>query len=275
MSLTPPEAVLAATEQLPGVGLEQVVAMADLQTRTDRKYLMTADVFARFSAIISDRFAVLEIQGRRLFKYESVYFDTEGLTAYRQHAHGRRRRFKVRTRAYLDVGECVLEVKTEGGRGETIKERLSYPWADRHELTDDARRFARDRIGDPEAAQDLAPVITSAYRRATLVDPSGSRLTCDVDIAFTRDAGTQDEDRCRREGPVNLVLVESKTVGVAATADHVLWALGQRPVPLSKYCVGMALTHPDLPANRWNRELRGHFDWTPQRRAVGDGTAPG
>ena len=55
------------------------------------------------------------------------------------------------------------------------------------------------------------------------------------------------EQARRREGPGGLVLVESKTVGVAATADTVLWRLGQRPMPLSKYCIGMALMRPDLP----------------------------
>ena len=265
MRLTAPQAVVAATAQLPPVGLEQIIATADLQTRTDRKYLVTAEVFARFTTIMSDRFRALEIQDLRLFRYESVYFDTEQLTAYLRHAHGRRQRFKVRTRAYLDVTDCVLEVKTEGGRGQTIKERLPYPSADRHELTEAARRFALDRIGDPATVQNLDPVMTTAYRRATMMDPlSGSRLTCDVDITFACGAGVQDGDPDHR-GPENLVLVESKTVGAAATADNVLWRLGQRPVSLSKYCVGMALMHPHLPANRWNRELRRHFDWTPQR----------
>jgi hypothetical protein len=264
MSLTAPDVVLATTARMPTVALEQVVATADLQTRAERKYLVPADVFMRFTAIMGDRFAALEMDGRRLFRYESVYFDTGGLAAYRQHAHGRRRRFKVRTRAYLDVADCVLEVKTEGGRGETIKERLPYGWTDRHQLTDQARRFALDRIGDPATVQDLRPVITTTYRRATIVDPcSGSRVTFDVGLAFTLEAGV--EQARRREGPGGLVLVESKTVGVAATADTVLWRLGQRPMPLSKYCIGMALMRPDLPANRWNRELRRYFGWVPQR----------
>ena len=265
MSPTALEAVVAATAEMPPVGLEQVIATADLQTRTDRKYLVTAEVFARFATAMTNRFMVLEIQGLRLFRYESVYFDTEELTAYLRHAHGRRQRFKVRTRAYLDVVDCVLEVKTKSGRGETIKDRLPYPWADRYQLTETARRFALDRIGDPATVQDLDPVMTSAYRRATMLDPlSGSRLTCDVGVTFGA-AGAEDGDPDLRTAREDLVLVESKTVGAAATADNVLWRLGQRPVVLSKYCVGMALIHSDLPANRWNRELRRHFGWTPQR----------
>ena len=36
--------------------------------------------------------------------------------------------------------------------------------------------------------------------------------------------------------------------------------MGQRPVRISKYCVGLAVVHPHLPANRWNRTLRRYFE---------------
>ena len=267
MSATAQEVILAATAAMPPVSLAEVVATADLQTRRDRKYLVPADVFTEFIDIMSDRFAVLEIQGRRLFRYESVYFDTERLTAYHQHAYRRRRRFKVRTRAYLDSADCVLEVKTEGGRGETIKDRLPYEWADRHHLTEAARQFALRRIGCEEVVERLEAVITTAYWRSTMIDPRlGSRLTCDVGLAFRREPGGAESGAKRHQGPADHVLVESKTVGVTSTADNVLWRLGQRPVPLSKFCVGMALLQPDLPANQWNRELRRYFDWAPLRK---------
>ena len=37
--------------------------------------------------------------------------------------------------------------------------------------------------------------------------------------------------------------------------------MGIRHLSMSKYCVGIALLHPHLPANRWNRVLRNRFDW--------------
>lgn len=259
------EALGRVATGLPPTGLMEVVAMADLQTRMDRKYLVPSEVFEQFVASMSGRLAALDIDGRRLFRYESVYFDTTWLTAYRQHAHGRRRRFKVRTRSYLDSAECVFEVKTEGGRGETVKDRLPYSLVDRYRLTDQARAFALPRVGDPALVSELVDVLTTAYVRATLVDPEcGSRITCDVDLSF--DNGGQ-----RRHGPPTLVLVESKTAGAAAVADSVLWRLGQRPVSVSKYCVGLAMLRPELPANRWNRELRAHFGWTPRREVYPPG----
>jgi hypothetical protein len=61
------------------------------------------------------------------------------------------------------------------------------------------------------------------------------------------------------------VLVESKSPGPAADADRALRSLGLRPVPMSKYCVAVALLHPRLPANPWHRTLRRYFPQASQR----------
>src|SRR5690625_7828608 len=66
-----------------------------------------------------------------------------------------------------------------------------------------------------------------------------------------------------------MLLVESKTVGAAGQVDAILWRLGHRPVALSKYCAGLALLDPRLPANRWNRTLRRTFGWQPDGRIAG------
>jgi hypothetical protein len=207
--------------------------------------------------------AALQIDGRRLFRYESVYFDTPDLTAYRQHAHGRRRRVKVRTRTYLDSGECLLEFKRVGTRGETVKERYPYAASSRDLLDDPARALAAQRVGHSIDAAALDRVLTVGYRRATLVDPArGTRLTCDVDLRF-------EDGRGGSCAPLpGAVIVESKTVGAESPVDRLLRGLGRRPVSLSKYCVGMAVLDPALPANRWNRELRRHFGWQPRRDGI-------
>jgi hypothetical protein len=248
-----------ATSSLRAIPLADVLAAAELQTRMDRKYVVPLDRLGELLHRTSDRLRVLEIGHRRVFRYESVYFDTPALDAYRQHAHGRRRRVKVRTRAYLDTGECVLEFKRTGPRGETVKERFPHPLAARHDLDPRARELARQRVGHLICTARLRPVLTTTYHRVTLVDPAlGARLTCDVDLSFD---GTG-----RRHGPLeHLVVLESKTGGSESPADLLLHRLGARPVSLSKYCIGMAVLDPALPANRWNRELRTHFGWAPRR----------
>ncbi|GAB3254005.1 VTC domain-containing protein [Alteromonas gracilis] len=237
---------------LSAVSLPEVVASADLQTRVDRKYLLTRPEFAALGEHLGD-FRALEIAGRRRFGYESVYFDTPDLDLYRAHRQGRRRRFKVRIRTYLDSGESMLEVKTKGRRGETVKARTVHDPLRRHRLDATALEFVAEVLGAAYGMEvpELTRAVTTRYDRTTLVDlVHGERLTCDTDLSCHRG------DRVRR-GP-DRVLVESKTTGQGAV-DRALTGLGVRPVSLSKYSVGVALTEPHLPANRWHRLLTQEF----------------
>lgn len=251
------DTVGSVCRRLAPVPLERVLDLADLQTRVDRKYLVPARTFRELLTRLDGAVSVLDICGRRVFDYESVYFDTPQLLAYHQHAYGRRRRFKVRTRTYRDSEQTVLEVKSQGAREETVKDRHPYLCTDRHRLTAPARHVVADRIGDPALARQLQVSLVNRYQRATLVDlAAGSRMTCDVGLEFHRHGR-------HRTGPDELVVLESKTAGHAAPADLLLWRLGHRPATISKYCVGLALLDPGLPANRWNRVLRRRFGWTP------------
>jgi hypothetical protein len=247
--------VTSPAETLAPLSLQEVLLVADLQTRTDRKYLVEPEVFAHLIGEVDAGLGVLEIDGVRAFRYESVYFDTPALDSYLGAAHGRRRRFKVRTRSYLDSGDCMLEVKTRGGRGETVKTRMPYDLDRRSFLDAAALEFVRTHAALPAGAS-LAPVMTTAYARSTFVDLStGSRLTCDAGLECSSPAGAT----------VSLpdhLLVETKSSGGPTAADRFLWRAGVRPVAVSKFCVGMAVLDPTLPANKWNRILRRHFDRT-------------
>ena len=250
-------ALHAVASRLDPASLDDTLAIAELQTRFDRKYILTPRAFHQLTVDLHDQMEVLEIDNARCFRYESVYFDTEDLASYHDTARGRRRRFKVRTRAYLDSGQCALEVKTAGGRGETTKERADYPIALRDQLTDDALTFIGAHLPMLGHEQTLAPVLTTRYRRATLVDRrEGSRVTCDADLEWM----TPDGAWVALDG---YLLVETKSTGAPTVADRLLWAAGNRPETISKFGVGMAALHPHLPANKWNRTLRRYFGWTP------------
>lgn len=243
--------------RLAPIGLDEVLDVAGLQTRTDRKYLVTGEQYGEMLAELGRRFRALQIGERRSFRYESVYFDTPLLELFHAHRQGRRRRYKVRTRTYLDSDESMFEVKLEGARGSTIKERLPYDPADRARITGEAQAFVERILAEQYALRParLRPALSTAYTRSTLVDPvGGSRLTCDVDLVCEGPEGV-------RRGP-DLVLVESKSASGKSPADRALAEMGVRPVQLSKYCVGVALLHPHLAANRWNRLLRREFGWT-------------
>jgi len=106
-------------EGLATIGLAELTERASLLTRIDRKYVLPR---AELDAVLGDldpAVRVLDIDGVRSSAYESVYFDTPELTSFLMAAHPRRRRFKIRTRTYVDSAQSYLEVKTRGGRGVT------------------------------------------------------------------------------------------------------------------------------------------------------------
>ena len=251
------DAVTTLASALPGVGLDEVLSEAALQTRIDRKYLLTPEQFTELGRRISGSFSVLDIDGRRVFGYESVYFDTPALDLFRAHRQGRRRRYKARVRTYLDSGACMFEVKLKGRRGETVKHRRPYDVEDRGRLNGEATellsQLLRDEYG--QAMPELEASVTTCYSRLTVVDlEGGARLTCDVDLVCSRG-----EDRAQGS---DMILVESKCSGSGGSADTALRQMGVRPISISKYCVAVALLHRNLAANKWNRTLRTHFGWT-------------
>lgn len=254
---------------LPDVPLAALVADAALLTRVDRKYLLVPGRHdGLLDTLVRDVLAphgarVLQIDGRRAFRYESTYFDTPEHTGFRGTAHRRRRRFKVRVRHYVDTGEHQLEVKTRGARGTTVKERVPLDIAPdtvgRGEGAGDAlpphaQSYVADRLAEAHVRDvdvaDLRPALTTAYERTTIWLPgSGARLTLDTDLVWSLPDGLH-------RTADGLVVVETKTpIGVRADADRALWAAGCRPARFSKYGTGRALLDPDLPANRWHRTI--------------------
>lgn len=246
------------------IALPDLLAVAELQTRVDRKYLVHPAELDRLLATLEDELAVLEIDGTRRFAYESVYFDTPDLASYLSAARSRRHRFKVRTRTYLDSGSCLLEVKKRVGPA-TTKTRFEYTMADRRHLTPDARWRLADDGQVPDDVTSLTPALTTLYDRTTLLHaPSNTRLTCDTGLRFESPSG-----RDAANGP-DLVVVEVKSEELAGPVDRELWRAGYRPLSMSKYGTGMAILHPHLPANKWNRTLRRHFGWRPREVSVAD-----
>ncbi|MGW2048759.1 VTC domain-containing protein [Streptomyces sp. NPDC001858] len=257
--MTALDSVGAAVGALRPVGLDELVAQAELLTRLDRKYVLPlADLPFVLGGLDTDA-RVLEIDGERDFGYRSRYFDTPQLDAYLGAARGRRRRFKVRIRSYLDSGLDFLEVKTRGPRGTTVKQRIPYDGCEGSDgAFDRAGRAFVDAVlasaGIDSRGFRLRPALTTTYRRTTLLLPDdGSRLTVDTGLVWALPDGS------RALGAADRVVVETKAGRAGSGADRLLWSLGHRPCTVSKYGTGLAALRPELPAHRWLPVLRRHF----------------
>src|SRR5699024_4378774 len=130
---------------------------------------------------------------------------------------GKRCRFKVRTRTYLDSGLCRLEVKGKGRRAETVKKNKGYEAELAARLTPWAREVVGQRLGDHDLADRLHHVLHTRCRRTTLLDVvAGSRVTWDTGLYF------QYEDHIAA-ATSGSVLLETKSARGTSPIDRWLW----------------------------------------------------
>ena len=280
-----------STKHLTTTTLAELNSAAGLLTRVDRKYLVPLKSAQDLVDGLAPHAQVLAIDERRRFSYASTYFDTPELDAFMLTARKRRRRFKVRTRTYLDSGLCFLEVKTCGARGTTVKRRMGYHADDASRLTGPGRAFVTACLASTgvtgsaaahEVAAVLRPVLATTYQRTTLHLPRAeARATIDTALTWQRlgpapftgasaatSPGTPTGPQALRPShlaeaindgePVavaDIAVVETKNPATPSPADRALWDAGHRPTRISKYATGMALLHPELPANKWYRTL--------------------
>lgn len=252
----------------PGISLEELNAKAAMQTRVDRKYIVDGLYAAAVLSNLPAEAAVLEMDGQRDFAYDSVYFDTDQLDSYRLAATGRRRRYKVRTRTYVDSGISFLEVKTEGARALTVKERIPYAPEDRDYLNAQGRDYIDESLQGltDQPASAFKPLLSTAYRRTTILlpasenNPVDSRMTIDTQLVWTPlSQAALGKNSYYRVGQGytagGMVIIETKSGTAPSVADKHLWQAGIRPSKISKFATGLAALNPDLPSNKWNRTI--------------------
>ncbi|MFN8020673.1 MAG: polyphosphate polymerase domain-containing protein [Acidimicrobiales bacterium] len=233
----------------PSVDLADVEEHAALLTRVDRKYALDRVTAEAVVERLVPRAAVMTVADGRTFWYRSVYFDTPDLESYRRAATQRRLRWKVRTRSYVESGTTFVEVKQRGTRGVTEKQRISLPLDSTPEhLGPISCEWIDDTLARRGVGASLAPACTTGYQRTTLVDlDSTTRATIDTSIVL---GGAETPE---------LVIVEVKSPNGSSWFDRVLRDAGARPGSVSKFGLAMAASHPELPANRWRRQVTRHL----------------
>jgi hypothetical protein len=224
---------------LAGISLSELDRRAALQRRTDTKYVVTWDQLRALTGDLAADHQVLEIDGRRSFTYESVYFDTPDLDSFRAHVEDRVPRFKVRSRLYVDSGTSSFELKVKLAAGETAKRSVDQDARSHGELTEADRRFLAEHldalVGDG-APPPLQRTLLTRFERATLVARSGGdRLTIDAALELRAPDGRA--VRLRDEHAI----VETKSKSGDERPDRLLRDRGVEPVSLSKYRVGVGL----------------------------------
>jgi hypothetical protein len=217
-----------------------------LMNRTDTKFMIGRPQLEQLLAKLGPNYRILEVEGVRLNRYKTLYFDTPDFMCYRQHHSGKRNRFKVRKREYVESHVSFLEYKEKTNKGRTIKSRIKLGEI-AESISDRESSFIDERTRNHLSYE---PKLWNSFGRITLVDTdAGERLTIDTDIAFEMNNG--------KSGIPELVIIEVKrdeNSGVSEVLRELKHQL-VRPESMSKYCLGVALLYPEMKSNNFKQKL--------------------
>jgi VTC domain-containing protein len=241
-------------EALRPVSLDEMNERAALQRRTDNTYLVPLDALVSLVEDVGDGHEVLEIDGERLFDYESTYFDTPSLECFHDHVRDRRPRYKARTRCYVTTGDCFFEVKVKQEDGETAKRNVEYDPDERGRIEPVARDLLDDVLpacGLGERARDLEPSLITRFRRATVVARDGpERTTFDFSVSL----GVPHGDVVGLGG--QFAIAETKTPDGSGAWDLAFADAGFEPVSFSKYRAGTGLLRAPGEDDDYTRDIK-------------------
>ena len=217
-----------------------------LMDRTDTKYAFTFDDLPKFLELIKDDYRVLDVNGFRISRYESLYFDTIDFGLYHAHHKGAVNRFKIRYRKYVESDLNFFEVKFKNNRGRTIKNRVK-----RNQIDPTIKENAEDLLKEKTSMESdhLEAKLWVNYSRITLVNKhSPERVTLDLDLTFKND----NEEKIIH----NLIIAEVKQDKAAISKFiRVMKQNHIREGSISKYCYGVISLFNTIKHNNFKPSL--------------------
>lgn len=232
-----------------------------LMNRTDTKFVTNIATLRKLLKLAVWQYCAQEIEGKRQARYYTMYFDTPDMQMYTCHHSGHANRQKLRIRSYVDSGLNFLEVKTKNNHKRTRKKRTTMfdfdPLAPARNIAFDSHddnfkeydSFLRENLWYKPGIMEEA--IENRFNRITLVNNNKTeRLTIDTDLCFHNIHTGND---CSLP---ELAIIELKRDGlVPSPILALLNELRIKPLGFSKYCIGTALTNPDIRQNRFKQRL--------------------
>lgn len=218
-----------------------------LMNRIDTKFVTTRTRLVQLLELARNDYWAQEIAGSRLSRYDTTYFDTHDFDMYRVHQTGHTGRQKLRFRTYVSSNLQFMEVKTKNNHGRTKKKRIKVEDMD---LADaEKRAFLAEHLRYD--IDTMRPAIRNNFDRITLVNRAKTeRLTIDTNLKFFNLVSGQNLET----DP--LVIIELKRDGLCySPVLEMLRQLRIFPHGFSKYCMGSAMTNPELPVNRFKEKL--------------------
>lgn len=224
---------------------------AQLQSRREKKFLMTFEQCVNLISGLNGSYRALDIEHSRIGRYDTMYYDTGSFMTYLQHHNGKANRFKLRFRYYCSTGKTFLEVKERLNTGRTVKTRLETEGT--ISLTDKGPAgFLESAF--PYDFREFYPVLSTEYNRITLVSKDfGERVTFDLGLSFRNNTTLHSYP-----GVVVGEIKHDRPLFMSQALAG-LKMMGIRKTRFSKYCIGVALLYPEQKHNAF-KPVRIHLE---------------
>ena len=228
-----------------------------LMNRIDTKYAVSRAVLPAILEAAKEDYYVQEIDGKWIATYDTMYYDTDTLDMYIRHHDRQLVRQKIRVRQYVDSDLTFLEIKRKNNKGRTKKKRISVPGFDIVGETFGEGKRSLWNVADFIASKsryvwsELSPKLSTKFHRITLVNRAKTeRLTIDMDLVWDNVVSG------KKKTFEDLVIIELKRDGnVPSKMTHIMLDHRIHPLKISKYCIGTALTTPNIKKNRFKAKI--------------------
>ena len=229
-----------------------------LMNRIDTKFAVPMAVLPAILQAAEKDYYAQEIDGKRIATYDTTYYDTDTLDMYIRHHDRQLVRQKIRVRQYVESRLTFLEIKRKNNKGRTKKKRILVPG---FALQGDTLGETKKELWSVEtfiAAKsryqwsELSPHLSTKFHRITLVNKAKTeRLTIDMDLVWDNVVTGE------KKSYDQLVIIELKRDGnVYSPMTEIMLDNRIKPLKISKYCIGTALTSPHLKRNRFKAKIR-------------------
>jgi hypothetical protein len=213
-----------------------------LMNRVDSKFVFNIKHFENILTELQQNYSILEIESKRVFRYESLYFDTPSYLLYRHHHCGKPARVKVRYRKYVDSNLVFFEVKKKTKTGRTDKHRIVQPEISRTISGAETALLNKMEVN----LHDLEEKVWVYFDRITMAsNDTQERITIDMNLML--------EDAAQKKSFPNAIIAEVKQERYSRLSKFVE-VLRKRNIPelsISKYALSVVTMKDDVKKNNF------------------------
>lgn len=217
-----------------------------LLDRIDTKFMLHEDQLQEYLAEIATQYYLLVIGGKLFHPYETLYFDTPDYHLYQMHHNGKRNRYKLRFRKYVNTGISFFEVKSKTNTDRTFKERLQVENIP-ETLTEQLNQYISEHT--PGVYHNYVPTLRVFFDRITLVNKQANeRLTIDLNLRYTSNGAEKKIEK--------IAIVEVKQEKHSLSPFRELMKIQRHQKNyMSKYCLGVTCLNKGLKMNRFKQKI--------------------